>query len=72
MSDGWREDCLQCGEEFGRRSRTNFCAVCCHNGLDDELRTENGFFVREPENDESPEVQLGKPTMAQAGLGDFA
>lgn len=67
---GWQESCIQCGEEFGTRSVTNFCSVCCHNGLDANLLDERGFFASEsPEPDET---ENNIPTMAQTGLGDFA
>lgn len=70
---GWREECVQCGEEFPGRSKTNFCTVCCHNGLDDDLLDEYGFFVGDETNDTGGvELDVGETATAQAGLGDFA
>lgn len=73
MTDGWRETCLQCDKEFGSRSQTNFCARCCHDGLDDDLLDEHGVFVHgQAEEDDGVELDLDVSTQTQTGLGDFA
>ncbi|WP_435145653.1 hypothetical protein [Halobaculum sp. P14] len=72
MTAETRGACVQCGDEFGSPSRTNFCTVCCHNGLDDDLLDEYGFFVTD-EADDADNIQLDSEETAatQAGLGDF-
>lgn len=64
-------DCKQCGQEMDS-NLTYFCTVCCHNGIDDDLREEHGFLQRERPKEPEFEYADEPPAEAQqSGLGDF-
>lgn len=65
-----RTECVQCGREMAS-TVTNFCTVCCHNGLDNGLKDKHGYFQRERNPEPEFEYAEQPPKNQQSGLGEF-